>query len=63
MSSVTTLTATRNVLFRPQTKLLDFKIFLSDRAAYSKRGVDFFLEMRCHNFSSQEIAACPLKSK
>lgn len=34
MSSVTTLTATRNVLFRPQTKLLDFKIFLSDRAAF-----------------------------
>ena len=28
MSSMTTLTATRNVPFRPQTKLLDFKIFL-----------------------------------
>lgn len=27
MSSVTTLTATRNAPFRPQTKLLDFKIF------------------------------------
>ena len=27
MSSVTTLTATRNVPFRPQRKLLDFKIF------------------------------------
>ena len=34
MSSVTTLTATRNVPFRSQTKLLDFKIFLSDRAAF-----------------------------
>ena len=38
-------------------------LFGSKTNEYSKRGVHFFLEMRCHNFSSQEIAACPLKSK